>query len=143
GPTTKGKQPERPLNPMVGEAPHLTQMPTFADLTFEDKTTYLQEMFPSIDQHTINHSLMKCGENVDRSMDLLLNLAFFHDQGSDDVEGRVSIPKGIDGFEGKSNFVRGRRKGKNKRRKTHEPPGYSESAPPSSPIVENKWDNGK
>ncbi|EEH09568.1 smr domain-containing protein [Histoplasma capsulatum G186AR] len=70
-----------------------TRVSQITGLTFEGKRTYLMDMFPSIDQYTIVHTLRKCGEDIDRSMDVLLNLAFFEDQSADDQEDKVSIPK--------------------------------------------------
>ncbi|KAL2368352.1 smr domain-containing protein [Blastomyces gilchristii SLH14081] len=118
-----------------------------AGLTAEGKMTYLMDMFPSIDQYTILHTLRKCGEDIDRSMDVLLNLAFFEDQSADDQEGRVSIPKGIDGFE--SNIQsRGRKRTRNKQssgKQASQRQMRASSALTHHKInkVDNKWENSK
>ncbi|THC98867.1 hypothetical protein EYZ11_001645 [Aspergillus tanneri] len=67
--------------------------------TQEDKIEYLAEMFPSADYLTIQHTLKKSGGDVDRSMDVLLNLAFFDEQTPNENSTKVAIPKGVDGFE--------------------------------------------
>ncbi|KAG5294163.1 smr domain-containing protein [Histoplasma ohiense] len=116
-------------------------------LTFEGKRTYLMDMFPSIDQFTIVHTLRKCGEDIDRSMDVLLNLAFFEDRSADDQEDKVSIPKGIDGFEGDIHS-RERKWAKSKRsvkRQGSLPQSIASSAVTQHEInkVENVWENSR
>ncbi|EED23317.1 Smr domain protein [Talaromyces stipitatus ATCC 10500] len=113
-------------------------------LTAEEKLIYLSEMFPSVAQYTIKHTLAKCDYDVDRSMDVLLNLSFFDSQPTVDDEIIISIPKGIEGFASPS--TNGKRKGKNKRSKARNSPVFSnnENAVPSgagSPT--NKWDAAK
>ncbi|KAL2001916.1 hypothetical protein VTN02DRAFT_1011 [Thermoascus thermophilus] len=113
----------------------------------DEKTVYLSEMFPSVDIFTIKHTLKKCDEDVDRSMDVLLNLAFFQDQGPSDDGTKVSIPKGIDGFAEQPNGGSGKRKGKNRKNKTRELLRQSEcnSSYSSQEDVAavNKWDASK
>jgi len=113
----------------------------------DEKIVYLSEMFPSVDIFTIRHTLKKCEEDVDRSMDVLLNLAFFQEQGPSNDGTKISIPKGIDGFAEESNGRNGKRKGKNKKNKTRELLRQAECDPPLSSqddiTVVNKWDVGK
>ncbi|KAI5309550.1 hypothetical protein KEM55_002991 [Ascosphaera atra] len=104
-----------------------------ADCPLADKIVYLQEMFPSLDRFTVQHTLSKCGEDVDKSMDNLLNLSFFNSaaasrdgsgsytyspSGSADFDENdvpVSVPKGIDGFSADATLgAGGRRKKKAK-----------------------------
>lgn len=111
-------------------------------MSLDDKVCYLSEMFPSVDIFTIKHTLTKCDEDVDRSMDVLLNLAFFEDQGPCDDGTKVSIPKGIDGFLGESNDTKGRRKGRKKKGKERDilsSPSYSQD----EVKVLNKWELSK
>ncbi|KKZ60216.1 hypothetical protein EMCG_05026 [[Emmonsia] crescens] len=129
--------------------PHAQQSPTrvskITGLILEGKTTYLMEMFPSIDHYTIAHTLRKCDEDIDRSMDVLLNLAFFEDQSADDQEHKVSIPKGIDGFEGDIHS-RERKRAKSKRSKKQGSLHHSSAsvlAQREINEVENKWENSK
>lgn len=118
-------------------------------LSFEGRKAYLNEMFPSIDQFTVTHTLKKCDGDIDQSMDILLNLAFFEQgQVSDRDEFPISIPKGIDGFQGALNRRNNRKKGKGKAGKGKK---LVEHSAPSSPVTcgptrsnsENRWDNGK
>ncbi|KAL3479899.1 hypothetical protein BJX99DRAFT_54058 [Aspergillus californicus] len=106
----------------------------------EDKMFYLTEMFPTTERFTIKHTLRKSEGDVGRSMDVLLNLAFFEEQPEEDGI-KIILPKGIDGFEnGETGRKKPRkRKGKNRR----------DLSSPSSPELElasgsgntvNKWD---
>src|SRR5215471_9432629 len=85
-----------------GKTPNTSLIELVTGLSLEEKALYLNEMFPFIGQYTVTHTLSKCDEDVDRAMDVLLNLAFFNDQ-TPDLENKVSIPKGVDGFESNSN----------------------------------------
>ncbi|PGH11051.1 hypothetical protein AJ79_05093 [Helicocarpus griseus UAMH5409] len=141
----KHKQLGRECNGHDVEASPDRVLKTITGLTLEAKTTYLMEMFPSIDHFTIVHTLRKCKEDVHRSMDLLLNLAFFEDQNADDQENKVLIPKGIEGFQGDIS-ARGRKKAKNKRAKKQEILRTSSASALEQRdvnTVENKWDNSK
>ncbi|KAL2821958.1 hypothetical protein BJX63DRAFT_377587 [Aspergillus granulosus] len=110
----------------------------------DDKVFYLTEMFPSIDRFTIQHALGKSSGDVERTMDVLLNLAFFDEAPAAEDGIKVSLPKGVDGFE---NDEVGRkrnrkRKGKNKSsRNSASPisPSHELELPESSGSV-NKWD---
>ncbi|KAK2873281.1 hypothetical protein FQN49_002471 [Arthroderma sp. PD_2] len=116
----------------------------------EDQTTYLHEMFPSIDRFTVIHTLEKYDGDVDRSMDVLLNLSFFENgQASDTEESPISVPKGIEGFGGTSNNGKGRRKAKKNKNK-QQLQQFSQSdlsqtslSDSSGSKPENRWDNGK
>lgn len=115
-----------------------------------EKTAYLTEMFPSVDVFTIKHTLTKCDNDVDRSMDVLLNLAFFEEQGPTDDGLKVSIPKGVDGFAEGSSGVNGKKKGKSRKPKVNNnaltspsSPDSAVTSPQSEAAVVNKWDAGK
>lgn len=118
-------------------------------LTADEKTRYLTEMFPSVTQYTVKHTLTKCDYDVDRSMDVLLNLTFFDSQSAvdndDDSGSAVFIPKGVDGFASPS--TNGKRKGKGKRAKARRSPEFSnyENSTVSSgdSHTTNKWDAAK
>ncbi|KAF7590312.1 hypothetical protein BBP40_003005 [Aspergillus hancockii] len=113
----------------------------------EDKIGYLSEMFPSVDGFTIQHALKKSNADVDRSMDVLLNLSFFYEQPSSEDGTKLAIPKGIDGFENDSNGETGR---KNRKRKTKNKNGRNQDHPSpldsetnflqDEPCAFNKWD---
>ncbi|EER23770.1 Smr domain containing protein [Coccidioides posadasii C735 delta SOWgp] len=143
-----------------GPAPFLSQKgAAFSGFDLEEKQEYLKEMFPSIAQYTISHTLGKCNGDIDRSMDVLLNLAFFEDSsrsnnghkdaGADADDGQISIPKGIEGFDGPISHKKGRKrgKGKGKQSKTKQLLEQSISACAEDDLnpnkVDNRWDNGK
>ncbi|KAL4932765.1 Smr domain protein [Aspergillus undulatus] len=114
--------------------------------TEEDKIYYLSEMFPTSERFTIEHTLRKSNGDVDRCMDVLLNFAFFEDGQPDPEEGKIYLPKGVDGFEDgdASRKKRGKRKGKNRNGKNRDA-GSSDSpdsdfALPDSSNTINKWD---
>ncbi|KAK2744076.1 hypothetical protein FQN55_006944 [Onygenales sp. PD_40] len=120
---------------------------TFPKLTFEEKTADLMAMFPTIGRYTIEHTLGTCDGDVERSMDVLLNLAFFEDQVSDEEDHKVAIPKGIEGFQGNAYSSRGRKKGKKNQTRKHEilrnSSSASSSRSQSNGGIQNKWDNSK
>ncbi|EEP76341.1 predicted protein [Uncinocarpus reesii 1704] len=150
-PTGKRKQPEATAQ-SGPTASNLSQRgAAFSGLGLEEKKVYLNEMFPSIDQFTISHTLGKCDGDVDRSMDVLLNLAFFEDSNNynstDANDDRISIPKGVEGFEEGTNHKTARRKGKGKRSKAKQMLEQSISTCAEADLnrvnIDNKWDNGK
>lgn len=114
--------------------------------TEEDKIFYLSEMFPTTERFTIQHTLKKSNGDVDRSMDVLLNLAFFDGEQPDEEGVVVTVPKGVEGFEnGDAGPKKGRkRKGKNrngKNRDTGSPASFeNEPAMSDTSFTINKWD---
>lgn len=117
-------------------------------MTVEEKTDYLSEMFPSVTPFNLQHTLAKCEYDVDRSMDVLLNLAFFEENSSIDDEDKIFMPKGIDGFSEASSVSNGRRKRKNNKSRAKAVPGSpSLGSPAMSPSRDastvNKWNAAK
>lgn len=113
--------------------------------TQEDKVGYLTEMFPSVDPFSIRHTLDKSGGDVDRSMDVLLNLAFFDEQQPDENGTTVSVPKGIDGFVENANSDIGRKRGRKRKAKNQNSKNQGALpyvSPDATPAV-NKWDAGQ
>ncbi|GAB1215216.1 hypothetical protein ATERTT37_004402 [Aspergillus terreus] len=119
--------------------------------TEEDKIGYLMEMFPSVDRFTVQHTLKKSHGDVDRSMDVLLNFTFFDEQPPSDDDVKVSIPKGVDGFEEYSSEDPTRKKGRKRKPKNKNARNAGTTSPscldasralPSSdePRAINKWD---
>ncbi|DAA73398.1 TPA_exp: Smr domain protein [Trichophyton benhamiae CBS 112371] len=116
----------------------------------EDQAQYLNEMFPSIDRYTVLHTLDKYGGNVDKAMDVLLNLSFFENgQTSGTDEDQILVPKGVEGFEHSVGNGKSRRRGKKNKNKQHLQ-HLSESdlsqtslSDSSGAKTENRWDNGK
>ncbi|KAK6526937.1 hypothetical protein TWF281_010133 [Arthrobotrys megalospora] len=74
------------------------------ETTADDPVYPLTVMFPSIAVFTLRHTLQKCGGDVDRAIDELLNLGFLDGEG----EGL----KGVDAFSEDSMHQNSRRKGK-------------------------------
>ncbi|KAL2861451.1 hypothetical protein BJX68DRAFT_222562 [Aspergillus pseudodeflectus] len=110
----------------------------------EDKVFYLSEMFPSTERFSIQHALRKSNGDVERSMDVLLNLAFFDEEPTTEDGIKLSLPKGVDGFENDEvgRKKSRRRKGKNKSsRNATSPvsPDHELSLSETSGSL-NKWD---
>ncbi|KAK2743686.1 hypothetical protein FQN57_004795 [Myotisia sp. PD_48] len=112
-------------------------------------TSYLTEMFPSIKQFTIDHTLKQCDGDIDRAMDVLLNFAFFEQYEADgETDDHISIPKGIDGFKQESeeaNIRKTRKKGKKENHRNKSLLVSHDNLPEShtAPNVENRWDHGR
>lgn len=87
---------------------------TQGELNMEQKRVLLREMFPTVDDYTVKHTLGKTDGALNRAMDILLNLSFLvEDEGAQG--GDSLVPKGVDGFAAMSENNRGRRrKGKRK-----------------------------
>ncbi|KAL4803606.1 hypothetical protein BDV18DRAFT_144032 [Aspergillus unguis] len=111
--------------------------------TEEDKIFYLSEMFPTTERFTIQHTLKKSNGDIDRSMDVLLNLTFFEDAKPSEEGVVVTVPKGIDGFEeGDAGRKKSRkRKGKKRNGGTCSPLGLEDDPALQGPgNTVNKWD---
>ncbi|KAL4778146.1 hypothetical protein BJX76DRAFT_157578 [Aspergillus varians] len=117
--------------------------------TEEDKIFYLSEMFPSTERFTIQHTLKKSNGDVDRAMDVLLNFSFFEDEQPEGEGEKVTLPKGVDGFEnGDAGRKKSRRrKGKKRNGNPHHPGSpvdpESELAMSDSSATVNKWDSAQ
>lgn len=71
----------------------------FVESNFEYKLENLIAIFPSVPRFRVAHTLRTCDEDFDRSMDTLLNIVFFTDDGVlSEGEEKVEIPRGVDGF---------------------------------------------
>lgn len=70
-----------------------------------DGVRQLTLMFPTLNKFTLKHTLEKCGHDVDRAVDELLNRSF--------LEGEGEEGKGIDGFS-EDSILPAKRKGKKK-----------------------------
>lgn len=118
--------------------------PVLVGASEDDKASYLAEMFPSIDPLSTRHTLKKAGGDVERSMDVLLNLAFFDEKLPDEDGTTVCIPKGVDGFAGFDDMAIGRKKGRKRKGKNK-----CNTSQDSSPYVSdeaptvNKWNAGR
>ncbi|KAL8715852.1 MAG: hypothetical protein Q9220_000519 [cf. Caloplaca sp. 1 TL-2023] len=112
------------------------------NLTFEQKSILLCEMFPTTKTFDIEYVLKKVGNDFGRAVEELLNHAFL---ASEDVDGEEkSIKRGIDAFLEPSS--RGRQsKGKRKKqgRRTSSTPAPSDDPSTSSSATLGRWDLAK
>ena len=124
---------------------------TFLGMTAADKAQSLISMFPSITRLEAERILEDCHDNLSRSMDVLLNLAFIEEtqiareipqqisrEGSQDSQS--SIPKSIDGFQAKENQNSG---GKKSRKKKKQQNRRVDLASQATNTTINKWEAGK
>jgi len=112
-----------------------------------EKEDRLKDMFPSLGAYTISHSLKKCNGNIDRAMDMLLNLVYFEEEDSKSGNEVKLAPKGVDGFAERQNAKKARKR-KYRKARVHEEDGPSSSSSGSgvqgsSTAAENKWELGR
>lgn len=142
----KGSQNGKKVSPRVSYIIGADGSLCLSGANEEDKIEYLSEMFPSVEKFTIQHALRKSSGDIDRSMDVLLNLSFFYEQPSNEDGDKVAIPKGIDGFHDGSNGKTGRKK--SRKRKTKNKSGWNRGHPDcevdsilqGEPCAVNKWE---
>ncbi|KAJ5237416.1 hypothetical protein N7489_007507 [Penicillium chrysogenum] len=124
---------------------------TFLGMTSADKAQNLISMFPSITRLEAERILEDCHDNLSRSMDVLLNLAFIEETQiaretpqeiprEDTQDSQSSIPKSIDGFEAKENQDGG---GKKSRKKKKQQSRRVDLASQDMNTTTNKWEAGK
>ncbi|KAF2279137.1 uncharacterized protein EI97DRAFT_228226 [Westerdykella ornata] len=109
-----------------------------------DKEALLAETFPGVRRDLVKHILRKCGEDLSRATDELLNHVFLAEAETVSAEELV-VPKGIDAFFEEHHVPTRSRKGRKKKNrrdngKIHTA-SASESDVPSSPT-NNPWSNG-
>ncbi|KAJ5899558.1 hypothetical protein N7495_004302 [Penicillium taxi] len=107
--------------------------------TYDDKVDSLLQMFPSVSRLNVEQTLKKSNLDIDKSMDILLNLAFFDESQKAEDDCQIFMPKGIDGFVETNGTGRAARK--KKRKKGYKPP-LQGASPDDIPIF-NKWETGK
>ncbi|CAG8892700.1 unnamed protein product [Penicillium egyptiacum] len=124
---------------------------TFLGMTTADKAQNLISMFPSITRLEAERILEDCHDNLSRSMDVLLNLAFIEENqiareipqqtpGEVAQDSQSSIPKSIDGFQAKENPNGG---GKKSRKKKKQQQRRVELSSQAMNTTTNKWEAGK
>ncbi|KAK5085860.1 hypothetical protein LTR05_005149 [Lithohypha guttulata] len=86
-----------------------------------DKQNWLKDLFPTIETIQIVETLARCNGDIQRSIDELLNLSFFHDD-ADRNYVPPSVPKGVEGFAGDGKVKKS--KGKKTRRNQETDIGY-------------------
>lgn len=109
-------------------------------LDFPTKSLLLQELFPSVNNYTITHTLAKCNAEWQRALDELLNIAAFANENVSD--NNKILNKGIDAFADTDPGKRGRRrkpKGQNARLRQSE--RRTQSVDFSVPQTQNIWRN--
>lgn len=109
--------------------------------SLQDSVDALLDMFPSVSRMDIEQQLKKNDNDVSKSMDVLLNLAFFDETKDAPEDTRIVIPKGINGFDTDLGAASkpGKKKKRSKNRKMPlQPTRYSEDTP-----VNNKWETGQ
>lgn len=124
--------------------------PERAEYDFEScdqdtKVSILKEIFPSLSEYTISHTLAHHESKWKPAFDDLLNQVYFEEDGTIDGKEKVSA-KGIDAF-GEDNVVKRGRKGK-KRGKNLKVDALRASSLPNSSYVEsrpsaNQWQTAK
>ncbi|QDS72389.1 hypothetical protein FKW77_008592 [Venturia effusa] len=111
-------------------------MDEFANLDNDSKIARLCEMFPNEKLGDITYTLGKSNGNVTRSMDVLLNHAWFNES----REGEEAIPRrGIDAFDAEQGARRSNKKNR-KSRKFRTLDEYASSDSNSSSQGANKWE---
>ncbi|KAJ5405231.1 hypothetical protein N7465_006515 [Penicillium sp. CMV-2018d] len=124
---------------------------TFLGMTTADKAQNLISMFPTITRLEAERILEDCHDNLSRSMDVLLNLAFIeetqiareipqHTPKEVAQDSQSSIPKSIDGFQAKENQNGGKKSRKNKKQKQRRVDLASQAM---NNTATNKWEAGK
>lgn len=103
-----------------------------------DKERWLKILFPAIEPVQITETITKCGGNVQKSIDELLNLSFINDD-IDENYVPPPIPKGVDGFaeDGKSK----KSKTKGKRKKGNNQVHVTNEVSEISKSAANVWKN--
>ncbi|KAK4860900.1 hypothetical protein LT330_004631 [Penicillium expansum] len=124
---------------------------TFLGMTTADKAQNLISMFPTITRLEAERILEDCHDNLSRSMDVLLNLAFIEEtQIAREIpqqtpkeaaqDSQSSIPKSIDGFQAKENQNGG---GQKSRKKKKQKQRRVDLASHAMNNTTNKWEAGK
>lgn len=107
----------------------------------QTKELLLAETFPTLRLDLIVHTLKKCGDDLSKATDELLNHVYFEDAGTSPTE-EGHVVKGIDAFSEDNHIPQRGKKGKGKKQKKFSPYNantYStESEGPAAPPA-NRW----
>jgi hypothetical protein len=106
----------------------------------QEKANLLCAMFPDISKFNVEQSLKNSRGDIDKSMDILLNLSFFYQATTDEDD--VVIPKGLDGFAHETPDI-GRQKGRKKKRNKNNKVSFGPQSPSDDPPATNKWEKGQ
>ncbi|KAJ5089898.1 hypothetical protein N7532_008582 [Penicillium argentinense] len=110
--------------------------------TIDDSVSLLAAMFPSVSRLEILQCLKKSNNDIDRSMDVLLNLTFFNESQAAGEDSQIFVPKGIDGFQADNTDI-GRQKGRKQKRNKKQKAVLSATSSPEGVSTPNKWETGK
>ncbi|KAJ5093430.1 hypothetical protein N7456_009291 [Penicillium angulare] len=120
--------------------------------THAEMVENLMRMFPKMTKFNIDQTLKKSSDDIDKAMDILLNLSFFGealgglDGASDDPDEQIFVPRGIDGFnaeEGEASRQVGRKKRRNRKQRNSALEHASLESPTTESPTANKWEAGK
>lgn len=141
---TSGCNAQPTVNPNIAYSITADGSLELTGASVDDKVNVLTVMFPGVALLDVEQSLKKSDGDVDKSIDLLLNLSFFNETVATSDDGSISVPKGIDGFSA-GNADIGRSKGRNKKRnkKNRLPLAASPRSEAESAPTINKWETGQ
>lgn len=110
--------------------------------TKDDKIHLLQKMFSNMPVLDIEQTLKKSNGDINKAMDVLLNLAFFDETQLAGDDSQIFIPKGIDGFGVDTDDI-GRQKGRNKKRNKNKKTLPVVSSSSENSPTPNRWEIGR
>ncbi|OQE22335.1 hypothetical protein PENSTE_c010G04561 [Penicillium steckii] len=141
---TPGRNTQAIMNPNITYSVTADGSLELTGASVDDKVNLLTMMFPGISPLDVEQSLKKSDGDVDKSIDLLLNLSFFNESLATSDDSSISVPKGIDGFSA-GNADIGRSKGRNKKRnKRNRLPLETSAGAEAEPVPTiNKWETGQ
>lgn len=141
---TSGCNAQPTVNPNIAYSIAADGSLELTGASVDDKVNVLTVMFPGVALLDVEQSLKKSDGDVDKSIDLLLNLSFFNETVATSDDGSISVPKGIDGFSA-GNADIGRSKGRNKKhnKKNRLPLAASPRSEAESAPTINKWETGQ
>ncbi|CAI7665712.1 unnamed protein product [Penicillium pancosmium] len=131
-----------PINPNIAYTIAADGSLKLTGASADDKVNLLAAMFPTVSLLDIEQCLKKSDGDVDKSMDVLLNLSFFNETLTTGDDSHISVPKGIDGFYA-GNADIGRQKGRNKKRNKNLKVPLARSSSSQDASITNKWETGK
>lgn len=113
----------------------------FSGATSDENVNVLREMFPNVSRLDIEQNLKKSGGDPTKTMDVLLNLAFFDETQATQGDDHITVPKSIDGFLFENGDI-GRHKGRKKKQKSQKL-NLGAKGPWTDAPAPNKWENGR
>lgn len=132
----------------TGESVSQTSDDTSQSACFKDsehldtrsKEDLLAETFPTLRKDAVVRILRKCGDNLSKATDELLNHVYLADVADSPTE-ELPVPRGIDAF-AEEHHVPTRKRGKGKKKQKYHVRRASASEPAVSTPPDNHWENG-